>query len=181
MNVAEKLLFGQFLIDSKKTNRETIDKALYTQKEEKLRETPRMLGSILMNDFKVFQNRKDLEIYLKKFEIYKEKMRKMYLDAENHGLRPIEKLQQEYASLVEELDSAESDNIRNIIEKIELFKQAIRESKKNKKDLESLQQKVQKLLLENSSLRYRIKSLEQDKEQLLEKYKSALKKAGFDI
>lgn len=76
------LLFGQFLVEVGKTDKDTIYKALKKQQQEEytrdLQTSHRLLGRILLEDYGVFENRVELQHYLeqfKEFKIYIERMR----------------------------------------------------------------------------------------------------------
>ena len=96
MNIPDTLLFGQFLIEKRKINKTILDKAMETQKDEKITDHHRMLGSILLNDFGVFTGRVELQRYLREFEVYKEQVREMYITAKTYGVDANSKLEQEY-------------------------------------------------------------------------------------
>lgn len=68
------ILFGQYLLDRKKIDFNTLRSALLIQtkeKEQRLRESCRLLGHILLEEFNVFKNRVELMKYLQEFIIYK--------------------------------------------------------------------------------------------------------------
>ena len=78
----DQILFGQFLVDEKKLKFDTLKLALKVQSKEKgsIRESHRLLGQILLEDFKIFENRLELNKYLDKFHEYKSSMEQMYYD-----------------------------------------------------------------------------------------------------
>jgi hypothetical protein len=72
---SNKVLFGQFLIEKKKINQAKLDAAMEIQKKEdsiNLRESHRLLGTILMEDFHVFLNRIELNRYLQEYNDFRE-------------------------------------------------------------------------------------------------------------
>lgn len=78
-----KILFGQFLVDEKKITQEVLKQALQKQDEEKdqiMKESHRLLGQILFEDFKAFKDRLELNRYLNKFHEYKSKMEQIYYE-----------------------------------------------------------------------------------------------------
>lgn len=145
MNIPDRLLFGQFLIEKRKINKAILDKALETQKKEDITEHPRMLGSILFNDFNIFQNRVELQRYLKEFNIYKEQICDIYVTAKTYGVSATNKLKQEYADFMEELETAPTTKIRDLIKIIEKFKLAIKQVKKKDEEIEELKKEVEHL------------------------------------
>lgn len=82
----DKILFGQFLIDEKKLSMETLKAALETQSKEKdalMKESHRLLGQILFQDFNVFKDRLELNKYIKQFHEYKDNMEQIYYELRN--------------------------------------------------------------------------------------------------
>jgi hypothetical protein len=72
---SNRLLFGQFLIEKKKINQAKLDAAIEIQKKEDsatLRDSHRLLGTILLEDFHVFINRIELNHYLQEFGSFRE-------------------------------------------------------------------------------------------------------------
>lgn len=68
-------VFGQFLLEMAKVDNATLDRALTIQNKERslrLKTSPRFLGQILLEESHVFENRVELEQWLKKFNKYKE-------------------------------------------------------------------------------------------------------------
>ena len=82
---ADKILFGQFLVDKKKIDFDKLKAALAVQSKEKgaLKESHRMLGQILLQDFKVFKDRIELNRFLNEFHEYKSTMEQMYYELHN--------------------------------------------------------------------------------------------------
>jgi len=77
------LVFGQFLLEFDKLAPEILHKALAIQAKERsarLRTSHRLLGQILLEDFKVFKNRVELEHYLVKFKEYNSYVENLYGD-----------------------------------------------------------------------------------------------------
>lgn len=71
---ASRSLFGQFLIEKRKINESILEKALNVQNlesKETLRQSHRLLGEILMDDFNVFSNRVELNRLLIEFNDFK--------------------------------------------------------------------------------------------------------------
>jgi hypothetical protein len=82
------VLFGQYLIEKKKVDEETLGKALKIQMQEShqvLRESHRLLGQILYEDFAVFSNRLELNRWVTEFHEYKTLIETMYAEAK--GIR----------------------------------------------------------------------------------------------
>lgn len=80
----DRILFGQFLIEKGKITEEQRDKALEIQAKEgskTLRESHRLLGTILLQDFNVFNNRMELHKYLQEFIRFKEELERMRFEA----------------------------------------------------------------------------------------------------
>lgn len=148
MDIPDRLLFGQFLIEKKIITKATLDKAIEIQKSDNITDHPRMLGSILLNDFHVFDNRVELQRYLKEFEGYRDHIRDIYITAKIYGVSPDDKLEQEYAELMEELESAPTGKVRDLIKVIEKFKVAIKHVKV--KDDKIIELKQELINLENS-------------------------------
>jgi hypothetical protein len=74
---SNRLLFGQFLIEKKKINQAKLEAAIEIQKKEDsatLRESHRLLGTILLEDFHVFINRVELNHYLQEFNDFREEV-----------------------------------------------------------------------------------------------------------
>lgn len=85
---SDKLLFGQFLIKKKKLNQETLEKALLIQEKETdnniVRDSHRLLGQILLEEFGLFKNRLELNNYIIEFKAFKEQLES--IRAEIRGL-----------------------------------------------------------------------------------------------
>ena len=82
----DKILFGQFLIEKKKIDREILSRALEVQSHESdkiLKKSHRFLGQILFEDFKVFKNRLELNKYIQRFHDYKDEYERMFFELEN--------------------------------------------------------------------------------------------------
>lgn len=169
------MLFGQYLVEKKKITKTILFKALQTQKEEKISNSPRMLGSILLNDFKIFENRIELRRVLKDFEKYQDKMREMYLEAKKYGADPLDKLNQEYADLMEELEGVDTKKIREVIVKIEKFKLDIRKNKNINEMNEINEERIEELKRKNNNLLEEINSLKDRNTKTLDKYNASLK------
>ncbi len=74
---ADRSLFGQFLIERRKINEVILEKALDIQNLEtndSLRESHRLLGEILMDDFNVFSSRVELNRLLIEFNNFKSQL-----------------------------------------------------------------------------------------------------------
>ena len=68
---SERAVFGEWLVRKRRLKPEVLEAALEIQNKEKsdiLRGSPRLLGQILLDDFKVFQNRMELNSALVAFE-----------------------------------------------------------------------------------------------------------------
>jgi len=68
-------VFGQFLLEMAKVDNATLNRALTIQNKERslrLKTSSRFLGQILLEESDVFENRVELEQWLKKFNKYKE-------------------------------------------------------------------------------------------------------------
>lgn len=73
-HVANRSLFGQFLIERRKINDIILEKALEIQNlesKEAMRQSHRLLGEILMDDFNVFSSRVELNRLLIDFNEFK--------------------------------------------------------------------------------------------------------------
>jgi len=71
---ADRSLFGQFLIEKRKINELILEQALDAQNlefKETLRQSHRLLGEILMDDFNVFSSRVELNRLLIEFGTFK--------------------------------------------------------------------------------------------------------------
>jgi predicted signal transduction protein with EAL and GGDEF domain len=71
---ADRSLFGQFLIERRKINEAILEQALNTQNQESketLRQSHRLLGEILLDDFNVFSSRVELNRLLIEFNTFK--------------------------------------------------------------------------------------------------------------
>lgn len=82
------ILFGMFLVDKKKINLEKLEAALNIQKKEDsstLRQSHRLLGQILMDDFHIFKDRIELQKYLNDFNEYKVQMEQIKYEARIYG------------------------------------------------------------------------------------------------
>ncbi len=81
--VADRSLFGQFLIEKRKINEEILGKALNIQNleyKETLRRSHRLLGEILMDDFNVFSSRVELNRLLVEFGTFKAQLESQRTD-----------------------------------------------------------------------------------------------------
>ncbi len=70
-------MFGQYLLEKKKINDALLRKALDIQQKEKsqtLRTSHRLLGQILLEEFRVFRNRVELNKYLVAFKAFNEEL-----------------------------------------------------------------------------------------------------------
>jgi hypothetical protein len=170
MDINDRLLFGQFLLEKGKIDKTILAKSLKIQKEEKISETPRMLGSILFNDFSVFKNRIELKKYLKEFEKYKDSMREIYLEAKKYGVDPLDKLNQEYADLMDELENADTLKIREAIAKIEKFKIELKNNHNYKDDIIRLENRVCELEEKNTDLLNKLRESIIKSNELLKNY-----------
>ncbi len=84
----DRVLFGQYLIEEKKIDERTLAEALGIQMQEShevLRESHRLLGQILYEDFKIFSNRLELNKWVTDFHKYKNRIETMYVEAK--GIR----------------------------------------------------------------------------------------------
>ena len=84
----EKILFGQFLIENKIITLHMLKRALEIQageNSETLKESHRLLGQILFENFHVFKNRLELNTYLNKYKQFKEQVEQIRFDAKNYG------------------------------------------------------------------------------------------------
>jgi hypothetical protein len=82
------ILFGQFLIERKKINKEVLEAALDQQKKEDsdiLRRSHMLLGQILIEDFHSFRNRVELQHYLNDFVEYKKEVETILSEARIYG------------------------------------------------------------------------------------------------
>lgn len=163
------MLFGRFLIEKNRITQTELEKALEKQNIEKISNKPRMLGSILLYDFKTFIDRIELQRFLEEFEQYKEQIEKMYEDAKKYGIDPRDKLEIEYADLLEELETDETIKIRELIRRIENVRIEIKNGKNSQK-LEKEREINYRLLQDNNNFhdkikrqKIEIKSLENDK------------------
>lgn len=145
MDISDRLLFGQFLIEKKIINKSILGRAIEVQQKDNIAHHPRMLGIILLNDFGVFENRIQLNRCLEEFEIYQENIREMYLTAKIYGVSPEDKLDQEYAELMEELETAPTTRIRDLIGVIEKFKVAIKQIKLKDEEIRQLKEEITRL------------------------------------
>ncbi len=71
---ADRSLFGQFLIEKRKINELILEQALDAQNlefKETLRQSHRLLGEMLMDDFNVFSSRVELNRLLIEFGTFK--------------------------------------------------------------------------------------------------------------
>ena len=74
---ADRSLFGQFLIEKRKINQAILEKALDVQNlesKETLRQSHRLLGEILLDDFNVFTSRVELNRLLIEFNTFKSQL-----------------------------------------------------------------------------------------------------------
>jgi hypothetical protein len=80
----DKVLFGQYLVEQKKITPDILKRALQIQEKEggsaRLRESHRLLGQILLEDFHVFKNRVELNRYIVEFNEYKEYVQEKYFE-----------------------------------------------------------------------------------------------------
>jgi hypothetical protein len=86
--VPGSILFGQFLLDQKKTTKEILEQALKKQSHEdslRLRESHRLLGQILLDDFGVFESRVELNHFLTRFNEFKSEMERIMFEARTYG------------------------------------------------------------------------------------------------
>ncbi len=68
------LVFGQFLMEHEIITHDILHKALDIQKKERdqeLKTNPRLLGLILLEEFKIFKNESELNKCLEEFEKFK--------------------------------------------------------------------------------------------------------------
>lgn len=80
---ASRSLFGQFLIEKRKINEAILIKALNVQdleSKEALRQSHRLLGEILMDDFNVFSSRVELNRLLIEFNDFKAQLENQRTD-----------------------------------------------------------------------------------------------------
>lgn len=80
---AGRSLFGQFLIEKRKINDVILEKALGIQNlenKETLRQSHRLLGEILMDDFDVFSSRVELNRLLIEFKSFKSQLESQRTD-----------------------------------------------------------------------------------------------------
>lgn len=80
---ADRSLFGQFLIEKRKINEVILEKALDIQNMETkdtLRQSHRLLGEILMDDFNVFSSRVELNRLLIEFNDFKAQLENQRTD-----------------------------------------------------------------------------------------------------
>lgn len=81
--VVSSSLFGQFLIEKRKISETILEKALSVQNlesEETLRQSHRLLGEILMDDFNVFSSRVELNRLLIEFNDFKAQLESQRTD-----------------------------------------------------------------------------------------------------
>ncbi len=182
MTVPDRLLFGQFLIDNKKTSPAVLEKALEIQKIEHMSDTPRMLGNILLNDFKTFKDRVELQHCLRKFDTFQLEMKNIFLEAKKYGADPVDKLQQEYADLLEELEAAPTAKIREAIIRIEKFRVDIKSVRRLKEENEILREDNNAKYDEIEKLKYKVESLNNNlkkKDNIVKKYERFLRDKGW--
>jgi hypothetical protein len=80
----DRVLFGQYLIEHKKVDEETLKKALAIQMKEShaiMRDSHRYLGQILFEDFEVFKDRIELNRWVTNFHKYKTEIETMIAEA----------------------------------------------------------------------------------------------------
>ena len=80
---ADRSLFGQFLIEKRKINDVILEQALDIQNletKDSLRESHRLLGEILMDDFNVFSSRVELNRLLIEFNEFKARLENQRTD-----------------------------------------------------------------------------------------------------
>ena len=81
---SDKTLFGQYLVEVKKINAEIRDKALEIQNKESssnLKQSHRLLGQILYEEFNVFRDRLELNKYLHDFQDFKQEVERLRFEA----------------------------------------------------------------------------------------------------
>jgi hypothetical protein len=79
----DRSLFGQFLIEQKKVNQVILDKALdiqNTESKDALRNSHRLLGEILLDDFNVFASRVELNRLLIEYNQFKSQLENQRTD-----------------------------------------------------------------------------------------------------
>ena len=182
MNIPDRLLFGQFLIDNEKTSPAILEKALDIQKVEHMSDTPRMLGNILLNDFNVFNDRMQLQNCLKKFDTFQLEMKNIFLEAKKYGVDPINKLQHEYADLLEELEASPTAKVREVIMKIEKFRVDIKSVRILKEENEMLRKDNDAKYAEIEKLKWKLESSNNNlkmKDKSVKKYERFLRDKGW--
>ena len=78
---APNLLFGQFLIEKNIIDEPTLVSALKIQVKEKdstIKQSHRLLGQILLEEFKVFENRLELNDIIHQFNEYRQWIEKQH-------------------------------------------------------------------------------------------------------
>jgi predicted RNase H-like nuclease (RuvC/YqgF family) len=170
MNIPDKLLFGQFLMERRKVTQNVLDQAIEIQQQEKIADHYRMLGNILLHDFNVFNDRIDLKNHLKEFEAYKEEIREMYITAKKYGTPAEDKLAEEFVDLMEELETAETFKIRALIKEIERFKFAVQEVKRKDRKIEELTKEVENLKMQNQNLKNNLKKAQDNNVRVAQKW-----------
>lgn len=88
--IPNAILFGQYLLEKKKVDKETLEKAVRIQSNEDsstLKESHRLLGQILLDDFSVFANRVELNKYIIHFAEFKAQMEKAMYEAQIYGAK----------------------------------------------------------------------------------------------
>lgn len=80
----DNILFGRYLIENNIISDEIVRKALDKQEEERgltMKQSPRLLGQILLEDFKALNSRLELNFHLNNYQTYKERMEEIYFEA----------------------------------------------------------------------------------------------------
>ncbi len=75
---SDRLKFGQYLIDNKMLDMQTLAQALKIQEDEHLTKHYRRLGIILWKNFGIFKDRTELYHYLVGFEKYRDEIEQVY-------------------------------------------------------------------------------------------------------
>lgn len=93
----DQILFGQFLVDKKKLTFDKLKSALAIQSKERgdIKTSHRLLGQILLEEFKVFESRMELNRYLNEFHQYKSDMEQMYYELHKMKDEEIEDLHED--------------------------------------------------------------------------------------
>jgi hypothetical protein len=167
--VKDNILFGQFLIEQQIITNNQLSQALKIQKRDNLSDKPKMLGSILLNEFGVFEDRMELSSFLDKFKEFDKEMKEAYEIASTYGLNPLEKLQEEYAILIKELEINDVPKIKNLIKEIEKFRMSMKDIKykdelikKLRAELVQLKADKERYYSANLKMHQKIKELKQE-------------------